>query len=61
MVVILIPRIYRMKIIKIGRADLEGIGGFGGWLRYFQSKLANVVYNDELARRYPSIKFVAIQ
>lgn len=25
MVVILIPRIYRMKIIKIGRADLEGI------------------------------------
>jgi len=24
-VVILIPRIYRMKIIKIGRADLEGI------------------------------------
>ena len=25
LVVILIPRIYRMKIIKIGRADLEGI------------------------------------
>jgi NAD(P)-dependent dehydrogenase (short-subunit alcohol dehydrogenase family) len=28
---------------------------FGGWVRYGQSKLANLVYAAELARRYPNI------
>lgn len=33
---------------------------FGHWLRYSQSKLANVLYTAELARRYPTIKFASI-
>jgi retinol dehydrogenase-12 len=49
------------KDLRTRQENLTLMGGFGGWLRYFQSKLANVVYNDKLARRYPSIKFVAIQ
>jgi NAD(P)-dependent dehydrogenase (short-subunit alcohol dehydrogenase family) len=36
------------------------MGMLGGWLRYFQSKLANIIYNVELAQRYPQITFVAI-
>jgi len=35
--------------------------GFGGaWTRYGQSKLANVLYAQELARRYPEITVVSI-
>ncbi|RDW89215.1 hypothetical protein BP6252_01247 [Coleophoma cylindrospora] len=33
---------------------------FGNWVRYGQSKLANVIYARELARRYPSIKSAAV-
>lgn len=33
---------------------------FGSWIRYGQSKLANIVYAAELARRYPSITTVSV-
>lgn len=33
---------------------------FGSWIRYGQSKLANILYASELARRYPSITSVSI-
>lgn len=32
----------------------------GGWIRYGQSKLANILYPVELARRYPQITSVSI-
>lgn len=32
----------------------------GAWGRYAQSKLANTLYGQELARRYPSIKSIII-
>jgi NAD(P)-dependent dehydrogenase (short-subunit alcohol dehydrogenase family) len=35
--------------------------GFGAkWRRYGQSKLANVLYTQQLAERYPQVSFVAI-
>ncbi len=33
---------------------------FGSWVRYGQTKLANIIYARELARRYPNISTVAI-
>ncbi|CAK7235471.1 hypothetical protein SCUCBS95973_009281 [Sporothrix curviconia] len=33
---------------------------FGSWIRYGQSKLANIVYARELARRFPNITSVSI-
>lgn len=33
---------------------------FGTWLRYGHSKLANILYASEFARRYPSITSVSI-
>ena len=36
------------------------LGGFACWVRYFQSKLANVLYAKQLAKRYPEITTVAI-
>ncbi|MCJ1270949.1 hypothetical protein MMC22_010848 [Lobaria immixta] len=33
---------------------------FGSWIRYAQSKLANIVYAAELARRYPRITTVSV-
>lgn len=33
---------------------------FGGWIRYGQSKLANILYPAELARRYPSITSISL-
>ncbi|KAK3321961.1 oxidoreductase [Apodospora peruviana] len=37
-------------------------GGFWGnrWLRYAESKLANVLYTHELARRFPNVKSVSV-
>ena len=32
----------------------------GGWIRYGHSKLANILYPAELARRYPKIKSMSI-
>ncbi|KAJ9143489.1 NAD(P)-binding protein [Pleurostoma richardsiae] len=40
------------------RTTQDGIGG--SWIRYGQSKLANIVYAAELARRYPSILTVSV-
>ncbi len=33
----------------------------GRWFRYFQSKLANILYAGEIARRYPSISVAVVQ
>ncbi|KAF9894896.1 hypothetical protein FE257_004518 [Aspergillus nanangensis] len=38
----------------------QNFSAFGGWIRYGQSKLANVLYARELARRYPSITSVSV-
>ena len=38
----------------------QDMGAAGGWMRYGQSKLANLLYATELARRYPSITTVSI-
>lgn len=35
-------------------------GVFGHWIRYGQSKLANLLYAAELARRYPQLSAVAV-
>jgi NAD(P)-dependent dehydrogenase (short-subunit alcohol dehydrogenase family) len=35
-------------------------GVFGAWIRYGQSKLANLLYAAELARRYPAITSVPV-
>lgn len=35
-------------------------GVFGKWIRYGQSKLANIVYAAELARRYPSLTCLSV-
>ena len=32
----------------------------GGWIRYGQSKLANIVYAAELARRYPQLTVLSV-
>jgi NAD(P)-dependent dehydrogenase (short-subunit alcohol dehydrogenase family) len=33
---------------------------FGRWFRYAQSKLANILYGAEIARRYPTISVAAV-
>ncbi|KUJ12026.1 dehydrogenase with different specificitie [Mollisia scopiformis] len=48
------------KGLRSTQENLNFMGRLGGWLRYFQSKLANIVYTVELAHRYPAIKFVAV-
>ncbi|MCJ1398378.1 hypothetical protein MMC11_001576 [Xylographa trunciseda] len=35
-------------------------GPFGHWIRYGQSKLANILFASELARRYPSITTASV-
>jgi NAD(P)-dependent dehydrogenase (short-subunit alcohol dehydrogenase family) len=45
------------------KTDQASLGGFfkpSKWLRYGQSKLANLLYAQELARRYPSITSVSV-
>ena len=39
---------------------VQDLGVAGPWARYGQSKLANVIYPAELARRYPSITSISI-
>jgi NAD(P)-dependent dehydrogenase (short-subunit alcohol dehydrogenase family) len=39
---------------------VQDFGTFGPWIRYGQSKLANIWYARELARRYPSILSLSI-
>ncbi|KAL9123059.1 MAG: hypothetical protein Q9187_000386 [Circinaria calcarea] len=38
----------------------QDTGAFGSWIRYGQSKLANILYANELARRYPNITSLSI-
>ena len=38
----------------------QDFGMMGAWKRYGQSKLANLLYAAELARRYPDIKSVSV-
>lgn len=45
-------------VFKELRTTQEGI--FGSWIRYGQSKVANILYAAELARRYPNILSVSI-
>lgn len=45
------------KDVKTTQDDL---GVVGTWARYGQSKLANILYATELARRYPSITAVSV-
>lgn len=40
--------------------DMAKLKEYGPWARYGQSKLANILYTKELAKRYPSITSVAI-
>jgi retinol dehydrogenase-12 len=54
------PRGIIFKDLKTSQRNLTRLGMFGGMLRYFQSKLAVILYTVQLARRYPMIKFVAI-
>ena len=44
-------------VLKDATTDMKR---YSTWSRYGQSKLANIYYTRELARRYPSIKSVAI-
>ncbi|MCP2336241.1 oxidoreductase [Actinomadura rupiterrae] len=39
--------------------DLQGEGGYRPWLAYAQSKLANLLFTKELARRVPDVTSVA--
>ncbi|RHZ50903.1 oxidoreductase, short-chain dehydrogenase/reductase family [Aspergillus thermomutatus] len=39
---------------------VQNFSVFGSWIRYGQSKLANVLYARELARRYPAITSVSV-
>ena len=43
-----------------GLKTVQDLGPGGPWLRYGQSKLANLLYASELARRYPSITTVSV-
>lgn len=38
----------------------QDTGATGAWVRYGQSKLANILYASELARRYPKITSVSV-
>lgn len=45
------------------KTNQDGLGGMlpgGKWSRYGQSKLANLLYARELAKRYPTIKTVSV-
>lgn len=42
------------------KTDQKSSSPFAPWIRYGQSKLANILYMRELARRYPSVTTVAV-
>ena len=42
------------------KTDQANLGLFGKWARYGQSKLAQLLYTDELARHYPDITWVSV-
>jgi len=42
------------------KTDQANLGLFNKWARYGQSKLAQLLYTDELARRYPEITWLSI-
>lgn len=54
------PRGIIFKDLRTTQQNLTRFGMFGGMLRYFQSKLATILYTVELARRYPMITIVAV-
>jgi NAD(P)-dependent dehydrogenase (short-subunit alcohol dehydrogenase family) len=42
------------------KTDQANLGLFSKWARYGQSKLAQLLYTDELARHYPDITWVSV-
>ena len=41
-------------------SDLDGEGSYAGWKRYQQSKLMNVLFAAEFARRHPEVEVVSL-
>jgi NAD(P)-dependent dehydrogenase (short-subunit alcohol dehydrogenase family) len=51
----------QLKKADVGDIWLFGLGSWAGsWIRYGQSKVANILYAHELSRRYPNITSVSI-
>jgi len=46
--------------IEFDSLKTASIGSMGGWARYGQSKLANILYAKELAKKYPQLTVTAI-
>jgi NAD(P)-dependent dehydrogenase (short-subunit alcohol dehydrogenase family) len=46
--------------LKTSQSKLSSFTTPGKWMRYAQSKLANVLYAQELSRKYPSITSVSV-
>ncbi|KAK6824318.1 hypothetical protein RU639_005157 [Aspergillus parasiticus] len=63
-VIILTSRGYQLHpyggIIFDDLKTTQDYGFLGSWKRYGQSKLANILYTRELARRYPAITAVSV-
>lgn len=46
--------------VKSDQSNMHFLSSIGKWRRYGQSKLAQLLYTDELAKHYPEITFVSI-